>query len=84
MSKPSRRPTCPARLIWRGHDCKRGARAPKENADYWANKISRNRARDAGALDALKTMGWEALVIWECQLKNRDALDAQIRAFLGI
>src|ERR1700750_2500390 len=30
--------------FWHGHDCKRGARAPKANADYWSNKIVRNRA----------------------------------------
>src|SRR6202047_2382255 len=30
--------------FWHGHDCKRGARAPKENAAYWRAKIARNRA----------------------------------------
>ena len=35
--------------FWHGHECARGARAPKTNADYWRAKIARNKARDAGA-----------------------------------
>src|SRR5215467_1098106 len=33
--------------FWHGHDCNRGARAPKANAEYWRSKIARNSARDA-------------------------------------
>jgi DNA mismatch endonuclease (patch repair protein) len=56
--------------FWHGHDCARGARAPKTNAEYWRAKIARNRARDHGALDALATIGWRTLVIYECELKD--------------
>src|ERR1700737_1520788 len=38
--------------VWQGHDCPRGARMPKANADYWAVKIARNRARDERTLAA--------------------------------
>src|SRR5579871_574341 len=33
--------------FWHGHDCPRGARMPKANAEYWRAKIGRNRVRDA-------------------------------------
>lgn len=56
--------------FWHGHDCPRGARAPKANADYWSAKIARNRARDAAALAALQSMGWRAMVVWECALRD--------------
>jgi DNA mismatch endonuclease (patch repair protein) len=68
--------------FWHGHDCARGARAPKTNADYWRAKIARNQARDAGAMDALAAMGWRALVIWECELKEREFLARKLRAFV--
>jgi DNA mismatch endonuclease (patch repair protein) len=68
--------------FWHGHDCARGARAPKANAEYWRGKIARNRARDAAALDALAARGWDALVLWECELK-RDDLPRRLHAFLG-
>ncbi|TCO10199.1 T/G mismatch-specific endonuclease [Camelimonas lactis] len=70
--------------FWHGHDCARGARMPAANADYWRSKIARNLVRDADHLAALRQAGWQALVIWECQLKVRDrpALTALLRAFL--
>ena len=55
--------------FWHGHDCKRGARMPKTNADYWRGKIARNVARDAASEAALAEMGWDVLTIWECKLK---------------
>ena len=54
--------------FWHGHDCPRGARIPKSNTLYWTGKIARNRARDAGAVTALETMGWRAVIVWECEL----------------
>lgn len=67
--------------FWHGHDCARGARAPKANAEYWSAKIARNRARDASSQAALTAMGWRALTLWECELK-RDDLEARLRAFV--
>src|SRR5208337_3840255 len=40
--------------FWHGHDCKRGARQPKDNAGYWSKKISRNKDRDVRTMEALK------------------------------
>lgn len=68
--------------FWHGHDCKRGARAPAANAAYWSAKIARNAARDASSLRALKALGWKALVVWECELKDA-ALPRRIARFLG-
>jgi DNA mismatch endonuclease (patch repair protein) len=68
--------------FWHGHDCKRGARQPKDNAQYWRAKILRNRMRDKRALVSLRTMGWTALVIWECETRNPETLSRRIEAFL--
>ncbi|QYC09223.1 very short patch repair endonuclease [Brevundimonas nasdae] len=56
--------------FWHGHDCARGARQPKANADYWIAKINRNRARDATAQTALEADGWRVLTVWECRMKT--------------
>ncbi len=69
--------------FWHGHECKRGARQPKENAAYWKKKIRRNKKRDAESQEALRGMGWDVLIIWECQLKEREAVGAQIKTFLA-
>lgn len=69
--------------FWHGHDCARGARAPKTNADYWTAKIGRNVARDEAAVAALQSSGWRVLVLWECQLKDSSALAGRLQEFLG-
>jgi DNA mismatch endonuclease (patch repair protein) len=69
--------------FWHGHDCKRGAREPKDNASYWRTKIGRNRARDAAALKALRKDGWSALVVWECETRDAGALARKLRSFLS-
>lgn len=68
--------------FWHGHDCKHGARQPKDNAEYWENKISRNKERDIGSQEALRSMGWDVMIIWECQLKDLEALKERLRVFL--
>jgi DNA mismatch endonuclease, patch repair protein len=69
--------------FWHGHNCKRGARAPKANAAYWQAKIARNRTRDAQTLKTLKKAGWRALVIWECEMKDETRLRQHLLRFLG-
>jgi DNA mismatch endonuclease (patch repair protein) len=68
--------------FWHGHDCARGARKPKQNADYWAAKIAGNRDRDAKAVGALEAEGWAVLTLWECEMKDADALAQRLKAFL--
>lgn len=58
--------------FWHGHDCARGARKPKANADYWAAKIGRNRARDAVSEAALAGAGWRVITIWDCAMRSPD------------
>ena len=67
---------------WHGHACKRGARVPKTNRDYWIGKISRNRARDQDTLRQLEAKGWRHLTIWECELKEQSALEDRLKRFL--
>jgi DNA mismatch endonuclease (patch repair protein) len=69
--------------FWHGHDCKRGARMPKANADYWKAKIARNRARDAAHAKKLTALGWRSLIVWECELKDKDALEKKLHEFLA-
>lgn len=69
--------------FWHGHDCKRGARQPKDNADYWCAKIARNRTRDVSVLKALKADGWKSLTIWECETRDAEKLSTKLERFLA-
>ncbi|MFZ5931884.1 MAG: very short patch repair endonuclease [Pseudomonadota bacterium] len=68
--------------FWHGHDCRRGARTPKTNRDYWQAKIARNRARDGATRVALAEAGWEVLTIWECETREPNVLRNTLSRFL--
>jgi len=59
------------------------ARLPKSKLDFWGPKLETNRERDERNLVMLAELGWDVLVIWECQTKNREELQARIGEFLG-
>jgi len=68
--------------FWHGHDCKRGARVPKTNREYWEKKIARNQARDSKNVADLEALGWDVLIIWECLIKDEAALKQRLSEFL--
>jgi DNA mismatch endonuclease (patch repair protein) len=68
--------------FWHGHDCARGARAPKANAEYWRTKIDRNRLRDSANTVALEDLGWRVAVIWECELRELTQVKRKLTRFL--
>lgn len=47
------------------HGCPIHATSAKANADWWREKIDRNRARDADTDTRLRAAGWEVVVVWE-------------------
>ena len=69
--------------FWHGHDCARGRRVPRSNADYWRAKIDRNRERDRRSLLELEALGWRVVIVWECELRDRDALARRLVGELG-
>lgn len=68
--------------FWHGHDCKRGDRPPKTNAEYWSRKRAGNVTRDKKRRAELEALGWRVLVVWECEIKDAEALKDKLRAFL--
>jgi DNA mismatch endonuclease (patch repair protein) len=69
--------------FWHAHQCRAGSKKPKANAEYWRAKLGRNRARDKRVLRELCLEGWSALVVWECELRDRLALESKLTSFLG-
>ena len=46
---------------------------PEENREFWNEKLLRNRERDAEKQKQLQELGWNVIVIWECELRNNKA-----------
>ncbi|MGP4674803.1 very short patch repair endonuclease [Agrobacterium pusense] len=58
------------------------ARLPKSRLDFWLPKLERNAQRDGENLEKLAQAGWRSLVIWECELRDKDALKSKVMGFL--
>ena len=56
--------------FWHGHNQCKYFVIPKSNTEFWVNKINRNIERDTLNIDKLKSLGWNVITIWECELKN--------------
>lgn len=69
--------------FWHQHTGCAGGRIPKSNSDYWVPKLTRNVERDAAHVAALEAMGWNALIVWACELKDPAAVGARLKGFLG-
>ena len=68
--------------FWHQHKgCKR-ASMPQSNVTFWRNKLARNVTRDADQLRSLEAVGWTALVVWECETKDKLKLAKQLSRFL--
>jgi DNA mismatch endonuclease, patch repair protein len=69
--------------FWHQHEGCRLAHAPKTRLDYWQPKLARNQERDLAAREKLKSMGWQVITIWECELAYPDQAVSHAVAFLG-
>lgn len=58
------------------------ARLPKSRLDFWKPKLEGNRRRDLTNLARLSELGWDVLVVWECQVGYRERMKNVLRTFL--
>lgn len=69
--------------FWHRHggDCPL-TRMPKSRLDFWEPKLEKNRVRDQEKQRRLREMGWDYLIVWECQLRDLDKVAERVRGFL--
>lgn len=72
--------------FWHMHSGCAAARVPKSNSEFWERKLYGNAIRDYKNYEKLKNMGWNVIVVWECEIstlkkqKNRlELLENEIR-----
>ncbi len=71
--------------FWHQHSdsaCPR-TNTPKSNTAYWTKKLEGNVNRDRQVRRELQEAGWDVLIIWECQTKDRADLSKKLRNFLS-
>lgn len=57
--------------FWHKHENCKYFVWPKTNEDFWRTKISANVSRDQENIKLLSELGWNVIVIWECELKKQ-------------
>lgn len=68
--------------FWHGHGCAKG-RPPKSKLDYWGPKLEANKLRDARNVAQLRSLGWDSLIVWQCETADAEGLLKRLTAFLG-
>ena len=53
--------------FWHCHEGCGNFRIPKTRTEWWAEKLARNKNRDSKVCKQLSEMGWDVIVVWECE-----------------
>jgi DNA mismatch endonuclease (patch repair protein) len=69
--------------FWHRHPGCNKASWPKTNARFWEEKFQRNTARDEAKESQLRDLGWNVIVIWECEVRHPDELKRKLATLLG-
>jgi len=65
------------------HGCRVHGSIPKTNEEFWAKKISANRARDRRVGRLLRHAGWTVLRIWQHELSAHAVVARRMRKALA-
>lgn len=69
--------------FWHQHQNCKKATIPITNHDMWQVKLNRNIQRDEDNIYNLKMLGWKVITIWECELKDTNAMKVKLLAHLN-
>lgn len=74
--------------FWHGHEGCKYFVWPKSNAEFWRQKNETNISRDRRKEAQLRDMGWNVMIVWECELHpskkqaTLERLESQLRQIL--
>lgn len=68
--------------FWHRHEGCSRCRMPKSRLEFWMPKLGKNRLRDLKNLAEIHELGWETLVVWECETEEAAGLPGRIMNFL--
>ena len=56
--------------FWHRHENCKYASIPKTRTEFWENKFKENIKRDQVNQKNLYKLGWNIVIVWECELKR--------------
>lgn len=69
--------------FWHGHEQCRRSKLPSNNREIWRKKIDRNKSRDTCVNASLHSLGWISLIIWECEVRDKEGLTKRLLQFMS-
>lgn len=60
--------------FWHQHKNCPDATVPKTRTDFWLHKFSQNMERDRKVQAALRKLGWNIIIVWECETLKPDRI----------
>ena len=69
--------------FWHGHNCPAG-KLPETRKEFWRNKIQGNIERDKRNQKKLEKQGWKIVIIWQCELKNKEVTKKTLNELLNM
>jgi len=70
--------------FWHQHAGCKFATKPSSRTEFWEAKLGRNVARDCENAAKLAELGWRVVVVWECELRDADAVITRLVSSLTL
>lgn len=70
--------------FWHVHEGCQYFKWPKSNVEFWKNKLLSNKKRDILNVQKLREVGWNVIVVWECELKKQSRTERLDKLYLEI
>ena len=58
--------------FWHRHENCKYASTPKTRQEFWEAKFRENINRDKINQENLSSKGWKIIIVWECEIKDKD------------
>ena len=58
--------------FWHRHQNCKYASTPKTRQEFWNKKFNENINRDKINQENLSSKGWKIIIVWECEIKDKD------------
>ncbi len=68
--------------FWHRHDGCPRTTTPKTRTAFWTDKFDRNVVRDRANMMDLDALGWETMIVWECETTDIEALGPRLTQFI--
>jgi DNA mismatch endonuclease (patch repair protein) len=64
--------------FWHHHQNCKKSKLPETRKKFWKEKIHKNTNRDRKNYTDLKELGWRVIVVWQCEISNREKREVKL------